>query len=118
MAGEVGLLDWQVVQRGQAMRDVSYFLVNSIPTETRRRHERELIELWRDVLDDCGVRPPSFETAWHQHRLHAPYTWIGAAVTAAVASLQPRAIARAGLSRAARALEDLESLAALDDIGA
>lgn len=116
--GGVGLLDWQVAQRGQGMRDVSYFLVNSVPTDTRRRHERELIELWRSVLDDRGVRPPSFETAWRQHRLHAIYTWIGTTVTAAVPRLQPAPIARAGLSRACRALVDLGSLDALDDIGA
>ena len=37
LPGEVGFLDWQVVQRCQGMRDVSYFLANSIPTELRRR---------------------------------------------------------------------------------
>ncbi|TFH24756.1 MAG: hypothetical protein E4H03_02765 [Myxococcales bacterium] len=114
----VGLLDWQVAQRGQGMRDISYFLVNSVPTETRRAHERDLIELWRAVLDDGGVRPPTFDTAWRQHRLHATYTWIGTAVTAAAPQLQPAPIARAGLSRACRALVDLESLAALEEIGA
>ena len=33
---EVGFLDWQVVQRGQGMRDVSYFLGNSLSVQTRR----------------------------------------------------------------------------------
>ncbi|MEE8311799.1 MAG: phosphotransferase [Candidatus Binatia bacterium] len=114
----VGLLDWQVAQRGQGMRDVSYFLVNSVPTEIRRAHERDLIELWRAVLEEGGVCPPAFDTAWRQHRLHATYTWIGSAVTAAAPQLQPAPIARAGLSRACRALVDLDSLAALDEIGA
>ena len=114
----VGLLDWQVTQRGQGMRDVSYFLVNSVPTEIRREHERELIELWRSVLDDAGVRAPSFDDAWRQHRLHAAYTWIGTSVTAAAPQLQPEPIARAGIVRASRALLDLDSLGALTDIGA
>jgi len=114
----VGLLDWQVAQRGQGMRDVSYFLVNSVPTVTRREHGRELVELYLSTLDEHGVRPPSADVAWEQHRLHAVYTWIGSAVTASVTNLQPEPIARAGLTRACRALVDLDSLAALSAIGA
>src|SRR6185295_20218606 len=41
--GRAGLLDWQVVQCGQGMRDVGYFLTNSLATALRRAHERELI---------------------------------------------------------------------------
>ncbi len=116
--GEAGLLDWQVTQCGQGMRDVSYFLVNSVPTELRRTHERDLIELWRAAVAAGGATPPAADEAFEQHRLHAAYTWIGAAVTAAVPGLQPTAIARAGLTRATRALLDLDTLEALARIGA
>jgi hypothetical protein len=113
-----GLLDWQVAQRGQGMRDVSYFLVTSLTRELRRAHERELIDLWRAVLEDEGVEAPTSEAAWRQHRLHAIYAWIGSAVTAAAGDLQPEPIARAGLSRASVALVELDSLGGLDEIGA
>jgi hypothetical protein len=42
--GEAGLLDWQVTQFGQGMRDVSYFMVNSLPEAVRLAHQEELIK--------------------------------------------------------------------------
>ncbi|HSQ00975.1 MAG TPA: phosphotransferase [Candidatus Dormibacteraeota bacterium] len=109
----VGLFDWQVVQRGQGMRDVSYFLANSIPTELRRRYEGELIELYLATLAARGVSPPGFPVAWQQHRRHACYAFIGAAVTAAAANLQSESIVRAGLARSAATVVDLDSIALL-----
>jgi hypothetical protein len=108
-----GFLDWQLVQRGQGMRDVSYFLANSLPTDVRRVHERALIALYLDALAAGGATPPAFDMAWQQHRLHAVYAWIAAAVTAAAATLQQEPIVRAALARTSTALLDLESLAVL-----
>lgn len=113
LPGEVGFCDWQVVQRCQGMRDVSYFLANSIPTELRRQHERDLIALYLATLGERGVTPPAFAVAWEQHRAHAWYAFIGAAVTAAAATLQSEAIVRAGLARSAAAVMDLDSAALL-----
>jgi len=110
----VGFLDWQVVQRGQGMRDVSYFLINSVPTALRREEQRNLIGLYLATLAEHGVAAPAFDLAWEQYRLHAFYTWIGAAVTAAATTLQAASIARAGLARSCTALIDLDSLTALD----
>jgi hypothetical protein len=110
LPGDVGLLDWQVVQCGQGMRDVSYFLANSLPTELRREHERSLIELYLGALAERGATPPDFAVAWRQHRSHALYAWIGAAVTAAAATLQQEPIVRAAMSRTSAAVLDLESL--------
>jgi Phosphotransferase enzyme family len=114
--GGVGFLDWQVVQEGQGMRDVSYFLVNSLPTEVRRRHERDLIALYLATLAVEGVAAPDPAAAWEQHRLHALYAWIGAVVTAAAATLQTEAIVRTALGRSSTAVMDLDAIAALDDL--
>ncbi len=111
--GTVGLLDWQVVQYGQGMRDLSYFLVNSVPTELRRSEQRALIELYLETLGVFGVETPTFDDAWQQYRLHAIYAWISAAFTAAAATLQSAAIVRAGLERSCAALVDLESIEAV-----
>jgi hypothetical protein len=46
----VGLLDWACVSRAPGMRDVSYFLCNSIDTELRRRDERALLGVYLDGL--------------------------------------------------------------------
>lgn len=110
----VGFLDWQVAQCAQGMRDVTYFLVLSLPTELRRAHERELIALYLATLAAEGVTSPSPDVAWDQHRLHAFYAWIAAVVTAAAATLQTEDIVRAGLARSCAALLELDSLAALE----
>ncbi len=109
----IGLLDWQVVRQGQGMRDVSYFMVASVPTEIRRAHERELIQLYLDCLAEVGVSDLDFEQAWEQYRLHTFYTWIAQIVTAAAGTLQLEPIVRAGLTRTATAIVDLDSLSAL-----
>jgi hypothetical protein len=109
----VGFFDWQVVQRGQGMRDVTYFLVQSLPTELRRSCERELIGLYLATLAEHGVTGLDPDEAWAQHRLHALYAWIAALVTAAPATLQSERIVRAGLARSSAAVMDLDSLQAL-----
>lgn len=109
---EPGFLDWQVCARAPGMRDVSYLLCNSLPAELREAHERELIEGYLEALRARGVDAPPFETAWRQHRLFALYTFIAAAFTVAAGEgLQARPIAEAGLQRATRAVEALESVA-------
>jgi aminoglycoside phosphotransferase (APT) family kinase protein len=110
----VGFLDWQVVQCGQGMRDVTYFLVLSLPTDVRRAHERELIALYVATLLERGVAAPMLDHAWEQYRLHAFYAWIAAVVTAAAATLQSEEIVRAGLARSSAALMELDSLALLE----
>ncbi len=110
---EVGLLDWQVVQRGQGLRDVTYFLTNSLSIETRRARGEELIRVYLAALAEAGAPPVRFSLAWEQHRLHALYTWISAIVTAAAATLQRESIVRAGLERSSAAVMDLDSLGAL-----
>jgi hypothetical protein len=112
---EVGFLDWQVAQRGQGLRDVTYFLTNSLSVETRRAHGEELIRVYLAALAEAGAPPVPFSLAWEQHRLHALYTWISCIVTAAAATLQREAVVRAGLERSSAAVMDLDSLGALRD---
>jgi hypothetical protein len=110
---EVGFLDWQVVQRGQGLRDVTYFLTNSLATETRRAHGEELIRVYLAALAEAGAPLVPFSVAWEQHRLHAVYTWISCIVTAAAATLQSESVVRAALERSSVAVMDLDSLGAL-----
>ena len=48
--GEVGFLDWQVLRRGNWSLDLGYFVQGALTTEDRRRHERALLEQYRDAL--------------------------------------------------------------------
>jgi len=111
---EVGLFDWQVVQVGPGLRDVSYFLVSSLDTEFRRTHERELLEHYLAVLAECGVSGLQMTDAWDQYRLFALYVWIAVAVAAAAATLQSREIVARAVARAGHALQDLAAFEALE----
>lgn len=104
--GTVGLLDWQVLGYEQGMRDVTYFIINSIPGELRRRQQQYLIERYIAGLAQSGVGL-DIAVALQQYRLHAPYVWVSAAVTAASNTMQEKRIAAAGLIRASNAMNDL-----------
>lgn len=109
-ADRVGFLDWQVIQRAPGMKDIGYFLCNSLRSELRREHERQLIRHYLRNLAELGVDAPPFEEAWRQYRLFALYSWLAATFTAAASGLQDADIAMAGMKTATNAIIDLESL--------
>jgi hypothetical protein len=114
-AGCAGFLDWACLARMPGIRDVSYFLTNSVPTELRRREERALLELYRERLAEAGAEAPDFETLWRRHRRHAVYSWVAAATTIAMGDAwQPLRYAVASTRRANDALADLASVALLE----
>lgn len=107
---DVGLLDWQVLARAPGLRDLAYFLCNSLPVALREREEATLVGAYLAGLRAAGVDAPSDEEAWEQYRAFALYCWLAAAFTAGAGGLQAEPIARAGLDRATRAVESLGSL--------
>jgi hypothetical protein len=82
----VGLLDWACTCRAPGLRDVSYYLCSSAPTERRRSDERALLERYLDAFSRCGGAAPSLEDAWRAHRRFAVCAWIAATATAAAGS--------------------------------
>jgi len=105
--GRTGFYDWAVVGRGPGMRDVAYFLCNSVPTEVRRAEQNDLLARYRSALDAQGVSLDE-RTALEQYRLFSIYSWIAAVSTAAVGSQwQPIEIARVAMILTTTAIEDL-----------
>ncbi len=45
--GRTGFYDWAVVGRGPGMRDVAYFMCNSVPTEVRRANQDAMLSRYR-----------------------------------------------------------------------
>ena len=115
---EAGYFDWQVVQRGQGIRDISYFLTNSVTTELRRKAEEELLDLYIETLRIGGVRGDGIDPkwVWERYRAHCLYTWISSSVTAATPGLQPVEVARAAMQRSSAAIDDHQALGLLDEI--
>jgi aminoglycoside phosphotransferase (APT) family kinase protein len=101
-----GFLDWAMVSAAPGMRDVTYFLGASVPTDLRRRRERELIGRYCARLRDGGVAFDG-DAAYEQYRLQLVTPWIAAVVTAAMGShWQPVEIGMAATRRADAAIED------------
>ncbi|TMA26920.1 MAG: hypothetical protein E6J87_21615, partial [Deltaproteobacteria bacterium] len=108
-----GFLDWAVLSHAPGMRDVAYFLCNSLPIELRRKEERDLLMRYRDGLDAAGAEVPTFDETWRDYRRFALYSWVSAATTAAAGSrMQPIEGMRA-MERTNAAVRDLDSLSLL-----
>jgi thiamine kinase-like enzyme len=113
--GRTGFYDWAVVGRGPGMRDVAYFLCNSLPTEVRRAEQDALLARYRSALAGRGVVLDE-RTATDQYRLFSVYSWIAAVSTAAMGSQwQPIEIAHAAMILTTTAIDDLGAVELLED---
>ena len=106
--------DWQVVRRGPGLRDVTYFMVTSLPVEDRRRLEEDLLREYQRELKAGGV-DLDFDDVWRRYRLHAVDPWIASVVTVAAGGLQAAHIADVGLERSVAAVQDLDTFAAVSE---
>jgi hypothetical protein len=94
-----GFLDWALVARAPAMRDVGYFLAATLRPEDRG-HLLPLVDSYRDGLLAAGVTPPSQRDLQEQFRWHAVYVWVGTVVTLAMGDAwQPADYIQATLAR-------------------
>jgi hypothetical protein len=82
----MGMLDWQAVQWAKGMRDVQYFLINSMREDVLAAHERELIEHYVVELERYGMMI-SYEEAWEQYRAYSFQTLMTAVVSLGTASM-------------------------------
>ena len=69
----IGLVDWQVLQRGHWSQDVAYHIGAALDVEDRRRSERDLLRYYLERLKTHGGAEISFEEAWPQYQAAAPY---------------------------------------------
>jgi len=82
----MGMLDWQAVQWAKGIRDVQYFLINSLREDVLAAHERELIEYYVAELERHGVTLP-YEEAWEQYRAYSFQTLMTSVVSLGTASM-------------------------------
>jgi len=102
------LLDWAMVSCAPGIRDVAYFIGNSIPPEVRREHEEALVRRYLAGLAELGIEV-SFTEAWDGYRLHMIAGWIAAVSTAGMGdALQPLEIGMRATERSNLAIEDLD----------
>jgi len=71
--GAIGLIDWQVLQRGHWSVDVAYHMAAALDIEDRRAHEEALFDHYLDRLVAHGGKPPARPEAWRLYRESFPY---------------------------------------------
>lgn len=65
---DVVIIDWQLAVRAIPMGDVSYFLVQSLTVDDRRRHGEELLRRYYDGLVSRGVTGYEWDDAFTDFR--------------------------------------------------
>jgi len=104
---EVGLLDFQAIHWSKGMRDVQYFLINSLEPEVLESCEADLIGLYCDELAGRSV-VLSREDAFEQYRALSFQTLLVGVVPLGLGNLTEReATVRTFTRRSAAAIERL-----------
>jgi hypothetical protein len=76
----MGMLDWQAAQWAKGMRDVQYFLINSLQQDVLAANEHALIAHYLAELGHHGVTLGE-EEAWAQYRAYAFQTLMTSVVS-------------------------------------
>ena len=107
-AVRVGMLDFQGCHWGHGIRDVQYFLINSLEPELLAEHEAELIDHYLAALARHGISLDSSE-AQERYRAYAFQTLMVAVVSLGLGSLTERETTlRTVLARSVAAVDRLD----------
>ena len=113
---KLGMLDFQAVQWSKGIRDVQYFLINSLDPELLAAHESALVDHYIDALAAHGVVLDPAETR-NQYRAFSFQTLTTAVVAFGLGSLTERsATLDAVLDRSVAATRRLEFGTWLDSL--
>lgn len=106
----VTVIDWQGVGVGPASWDLAYFISQSLTIENRRNHEKELLDLYADVVRTLqpGLDPVELMVGYEEAM------WYGLTIAAALMVVGDMDEPRTRLLAETMALR---ALAALDDHG-
>ena len=106
--GNYGLVDWQILQKGEWAQDVAYHIASVLSPEDRRKHERELLEHYLRRLKALGGPEFDADQAWTRYRAAMIYGYYLWAITQKV---EP-AITNEFFRRLGLAVYELDSFAA------
>jgi hypothetical protein len=111
---EMGMIDFQAAHWSKGIRDVHYFLVNSMRAELLAEHERELVAGYCEERTRLGA-PLSADEGFDQYRGFSFQTLMTAVVSLGLGSFTDSdAVMQAMLDRAVAATRRLEFEAWLD----
>ena len=107
--GEIGVVDWQILQKGHWAQDVAYHIAAVLDPAERRRTERDLLAFYLARLADLGGPHITADEAWANYRAAMIYGYYLWAITRKV----EERITHEFVRRLGTAVEDLESFAAV-----
>lgn len=67
------VIDWGGVSWASPLRDVAYFMGNSLTVENRRKWEKDLLRLYLDEVNRLSKVEMAWENAWKEYRLASIY---------------------------------------------
>ena len=112
--GGPGFLDWGVMSRTSAMRDVAYFLAATPTPADRREHLSALLDYYFERLQERVEERLERDALMREFRWHTAYVWVGAVTTVAMGNQwQSLNYVTATLERLHLALEHSAGVAAL-----
>ena len=103
--GALGLVDWQILQKGSWAMDVAYHLAAVLTPEDRRTHERDLLAEYCARQKALGGPDISADEAWRSYRVAMVYGYYLWAITRKV---EPEII-DTFVYRLGTAVDDLQS---------
>ena len=106
-----GLVDWQILQKGEWAQDVAYHVAAVLSPGDRRAHERALLDHYRDRLAAHGGPRLAPGEAWDRYRAAMIYGYFLWAITQKV----DPAITEVFTHRLGTAVDDLDSFATIAD---
>lgn len=117
-AGKMGLADWQTAAKGPLARDLAYTIASALTVADRRNWERDLIRFYLDRLHAVSGRAIGFDKAFLHYRqqlVSALALWTPTLRPPPFLPLmQPEAVSREFIKRITHAMDDVESLSALE----
>lgn len=113
---EMGMLDWQAVHWGKGVRDVQYFLIDSLPAEVLAAHERELLDYYVQRRAHYGT-PVDPEQIWQEYRSFSYHTLMTIVVSIGFGALnnEQDSLMKEILSRAVAAVQRVDYAGWLED---
>jgi hypothetical protein len=79
--GRLGLVDWQILQKGDWAMDVAYHLAAVLSPQDRRDHERALLDEYCARLKALGGPDIDRDVAWRRYRVAMVYGYLLWAIT-------------------------------------
>jgi hypothetical protein len=112
---DMGMLDWQAAHWGKGVRDVQYFLTNSLPVDTLAARETELVDYYVSRRRHYGA-PLDPEHTWQEYRSFTYHTLMTIVVSIGFGALNKEqdALMAEVLRRAVAAVQRLDYAGWLD----